>query len=150
MEPQSAFVWTESRVELDSITAIDLWLSLVILPHDTKLDYAFWNRDDLQGGLVFRMLFEERAVFEGRDEFCQALSVLAPQLRAVGTDAALDEPLYACSNSGSDGRFDMIAIVCGISFLLGDGQCSSSRNGVCGGGGGKRELGDSFFYVCCA
>ena len=70
MEAETTLVWPESRVELDTITAVDLWLSLIIFPDDAELDDALGDGDDLQGGLVFGVLFEEGAMFEGRDEFC--------------------------------------------------------------------------------
>jgi hypothetical protein len=65
MESETSLVRTESRVELDTIAAVDLWLSLVILPDDTELDDTLGDGDDLQGSLVFGVLFEEGAVFEG-------------------------------------------------------------------------------------
>jgi hypothetical protein len=65
MESQSSLVWSQGGIELDTIASVDLWLSLVILPHDTELDDAFGDGDDLEGSLIFGILFEERAVFEG-------------------------------------------------------------------------------------
>lgn len=65
METETALVWTESRVELYTVSAVDLWESLVIFPHDAELDDALWNGDDLEGSLEFRLLFKESAVFEG-------------------------------------------------------------------------------------
>ena len=65
MEPETPLVRTESRVELDTIATIDLWLSLIVLPYDTELDNALGDGNDLQGSLVFGVLLEEGAVFEG-------------------------------------------------------------------------------------
>lgn len=65
VEAETTLVWTQSRVELDSVSAVQLELSLVIFPDDTELDDAFGNGDDLQCGLVFGLLLEESAVFEG-------------------------------------------------------------------------------------
>ena len=65
MEAETTLVWPESRVELDTITAVDLWLSLVVLPDDAELDDSLGDGDDLQGGLIFGVLFEEGTVFEG-------------------------------------------------------------------------------------
>lgn len=65
MESQTALVWAKSRVELDTVAAVDLWLPLVVFPDDSELDDALGDGDDLQGGLVLGVLFEEGAVFEG-------------------------------------------------------------------------------------
>jgi len=69
VESQTTLVWTKSGVELNSVSTVDLELSLVILPDDSELDDALWDGDDLEGGLVFWLLLEEGAVLEGRDEF---------------------------------------------------------------------------------
>jgi len=58
MESETSLVWAEGRVELDSIATVDLWLAVVILPHDAELDDALRDGDDLEGGLVFGVLFE--------------------------------------------------------------------------------------------
>lgn len=50
---------------MDTIAAVDLWLSLIILPDDAELDDALRDGHNLEGGLVFGVLFEEGAVFEG-------------------------------------------------------------------------------------
>jgi hypothetical protein len=68
VESETTLVWTESRVELDTVTTVDLWLVLVIFPDDAELDDSFWDGDDLQGGLVFRLLLKKGGVFEGRDQ----------------------------------------------------------------------------------
>jgi len=68
VESETALVWTESGVELDAVTAVDLWLVLVIFPDDTELDDSLWDGDDLQGGSVFGILLEKGGVFEGRDQ----------------------------------------------------------------------------------
>ena len=65
VQTETALVWAEGRVELDSVAAVDLDLVLVVLPDDTELDDPLWNGDDLEGGLVFGVLFKEGAVFEG-------------------------------------------------------------------------------------
>ena len=54
---------------MNSVSTVDLELSLVILPDDSELDDALWDGDNLEGGLVFWLLLEEGAVLEGRDEF---------------------------------------------------------------------------------
>lgn len=79
MQSETAFVWAESRVELHPVAAVDLDLILVIFPDDAELDDALRDGDDLEGDLVFRVLFEEGAVFKGGDQLCvvplSALSV---------------------------------------------------------------------------
>jgi len=70
MESETTLVWTQGRVELYTISAVDLNVVLVIFPDNTELDDALGDRDDLEGGLVFGVLFEECGVFEGRDQLC--------------------------------------------------------------------------------
>ena len=65
VQTETALVWAQSRVELDSVAAVDLDLVLVVLPDDTELDDTLRDRDDFEGGLVFGVLFEKGAVFEG-------------------------------------------------------------------------------------
>jgi len=43
-------------------------LPLIVLPDNTELDDALGDGDNLEGGLVFGVLLEEGAVFEGRDQ----------------------------------------------------------------------------------
>jgi predicted RNA-binding protein associated with RNAse of E/G family len=59
VETETSLVWAEGRVELDSVTTVDLWLKVIILPDNTELDDALWDGDDLEGGLVFGVLLEE-------------------------------------------------------------------------------------------
>lgn len=75
MESQTALVWTKSRVELNSVSTVDLWLSLVIFPDDAELDDALRDGDDLEGGFVFGLLLEEGAVLKGRNKFCLVLAI---------------------------------------------------------------------------
>ena len=70
MEPETSFVGPQGRVELDTISSVDLHLSLVILPNHSELDHSFRDGSDLEGGLVFGILFEKRGVFQGRNELC--------------------------------------------------------------------------------
>lgn len=65
VKAKTSLVGTQSRVELHTISSIDLYLSLVILPNHSKLNDSFGDGSDLEGGLVFRVLFEEGGVFEG-------------------------------------------------------------------------------------
>jgi hypothetical protein len=73
MESQSSLVWAQGRVKLHTVSAVDLDLVLVIFPDDTELDDAFWDGDDLEGGLVLGLLLEEGAVFEGGDKLFVSL-----------------------------------------------------------------------------
>jgi hypothetical protein len=68
MQSQTAFVGAESRVELDSVAAIDLEVAVVIFPDDTELDYSLRDRDDFEGYTVLGVLCEQRAIFKGADE----------------------------------------------------------------------------------
>ncbi len=65
VESETALVWTKSRVELYTVSAVDLELILVIFPDYTELDDALRNGNDFEGGLEFRPLLKESAVFEG-------------------------------------------------------------------------------------
>lgn len=71
METQTTLVWTESRVELNAITTVDLGLELIVLPNDAELNDTLWDGDDLEGGLVLGMLLEERGVLEGGSKLCE-------------------------------------------------------------------------------
>lgn len=64
MESEPSLVWSERRVELYTISAVDLYLSFVVLPRDTELDNTFWDGGNLKGFLVLGMLLEERGIFE--------------------------------------------------------------------------------------
>ena len=54
---------------MNTISTVDLQLSLVIFPDNSELDDSLGDGDDLEGNLVFWILLKECAVFEGRDEF---------------------------------------------------------------------------------
>jgi hypothetical protein len=71
VQAETALVWAEGGVELNSVAAVDLDLVLVVFPNHPKLDDALRDGDDLEGGLVFGVLFEESAVFEGGDQLCR-------------------------------------------------------------------------------
>lgn len=68
MEAETALVWAEGGVELDSVSAVDLDLVLVIFPDDAELNDALGDGNDFEGGSVFGFLLEEGAVFEGRGQ----------------------------------------------------------------------------------
>jgi hypothetical protein len=46
METESPLVRAEGRVELDTITALDMWLSMVVLPDNAELDDSLWDLKD--------------------------------------------------------------------------------------------------------
>lgn len=66
MEAETALVRTKGRVELDTETAVDLELAVVIFPDDAELDDALGDGGDLEGSLVLGVLLEEGGVLEGR------------------------------------------------------------------------------------
>lgn len=71
METQTSFVGTEGGVELDSVSTVDLQLSLIVFPDDAELDDALGDGDDFEGSLVFGVLLEEGGVLESRDKLCE-------------------------------------------------------------------------------
>lgn len=66
VESKTALVGTESRVELDSVTTVDLEVALVIFPDDAELDDTLRNGGNSQSSAVLGVLVEEGAVLEGR------------------------------------------------------------------------------------
>jgi hypothetical protein len=64
VEAQAALVGTESRVELHTISTVDLDFALVVFPGNAELDHTLGNGGDLEGGLVLGVLLEERAGLE--------------------------------------------------------------------------------------
>jgi hypothetical protein len=75
VETETALVWTEGRVELDSVTTVDLWLSLVVLPDNAELNDALWDRGNGERLSVLWVLLEERGVLEGGCELCRTAQV---------------------------------------------------------------------------
>ena len=73
MEPQTTLVGTESGIELDTITPVDLELSLVVLPDNTELNDTF--RDGNYGKALFEFWVdgEELGSLEGRDKLVVGL-----------------------------------------------------------------------------
>lgn len=70
MESETALVGTEGRVVLDTITTVNLEVSLVVFPGNAELDDTLRDGDDLEGGAEFGVDGEELGVFEGADELC--------------------------------------------------------------------------------
>jgi hypothetical protein len=68
METKASLVWSEGGVELDTVSTVDLGLELVVLPNYSELNDTLWDGNDLEGGLVFGVLFKESRVFEGRSQ----------------------------------------------------------------------------------
>ena len=84
MKAKTSFVWTQSGIELHTISPVDLHLSLVIFPDHSELDHPFRDGSDLEGGLVFGILLEEGGVFEGRNELCYCETRSAGRLDGEG------------------------------------------------------------------
>jgi hypothetical protein len=71
VKSETTLVWTKGRVELYTISSVDLGLEFVVLPNHSELDDSLWDGDDLEGGSVFWLLFEKAGVLEGGNEFCR-------------------------------------------------------------------------------
>jgi hypothetical protein len=70
VETETTLVGAEGGVELDTETAVDLDLTLIILPDNAELNNALGDGDDLEGLAVLRLLLEKSGVLEGRGELC--------------------------------------------------------------------------------
>jgi hypothetical protein len=70
VQSETTLVWAEGGIELHTVATVDLDLVLVVLPDDAELDDTLRDGDDFEGDLVFGVLFEESAVFEGGDQLC--------------------------------------------------------------------------------
>ena len=86
VESETTLVWSKSTVELDSETAVDLHLALVVFPCYSELDHTLWNGGDLECLLVLWVLLIELAGLEGGGELpvvcqCRVLLSLFEQLR---------------------------------------------------------------------
>jgi hypothetical protein len=62
VQPQTALVRTEGRVELNTVTTVDLDVTLVVLPGDAELDDTLGDLKDLERATVGRVLLEELGV----------------------------------------------------------------------------------------
>jgi hypothetical protein len=102
VQTQAALVGAERRVELHTVTAVDLEVAGIVLPDNAELDDTLGDRDDLERRAELGVLLEEGAVLEREGELCEKSCQPEPQNR----DAKWHQlsPLYACSNSGSVGR----------------------------------------------
>jgi hypothetical protein len=68
VKSETALVGTESRVELDAVTTVDLEVALVVFPDDAELDDTLRNGGNSESSAVLGVLVEEGAVLEGRGE----------------------------------------------------------------------------------
>jgi hypothetical protein len=93
VQTETTLVWAEGRVELNSVAAVDLDLVLVVLPDNAELDDALRDGDDLESSLVFGMLFEEGAVFEGGDQLCRVPCQPCPRWGQIDKDKGEVIPL---------------------------------------------------------
>lgn len=79
MEAETALVGTEGRVELNTISTVDLELALVVLPSNTELNHALGDGNDSEGGLEFGGDLEELGVVEARLELCNKINKIKGQ-----------------------------------------------------------------------
>ena len=68
VETETALVGAEGRVELHTVTPVDLALALVVLPDNAELDDALRDRGHLECLPVLGVLLEDGGGFEGGDE----------------------------------------------------------------------------------
>lgn len=66
METETALVGAESRVELDTVSTVDLEFTLVVLPSDTELNDALGDGNDSEGSLELRGDLEKLGARERR------------------------------------------------------------------------------------
>jgi hypothetical protein len=65
VQSEAALVRTKCRVELNTVSAVHLDLSFVVLPCDTELDDPLWDGSNLESCLVLWVLLEKTGMFEG-------------------------------------------------------------------------------------
>jgi hypothetical protein len=98
VKSQTTLVGTEGGVELDTVTAVDLALALVIFPDDTELNNALGNGGDLESLLVLGVLLEEGAVLEGGDQLWKVVVVSAAHARFDDWIIRLAVVSHECDN----------------------------------------------------
>ena len=69
MESEATLIRAKCRIELYTVSSVDLHLSLVVLPSDSELYHALRNGGHLKRSLVFRVLLEQGTVLKCRGEF---------------------------------------------------------------------------------
>ncbi len=91
---------------MHSVTAVDLNLVLVVLPDNAKLDNAFGDGDDFESDLVFGVLFEESAVFEGGDQLCvvPCQPCVGPEIDKEGERWMVRTEWYLCKPARTRAR----------------------------------------------
>ena len=70
VETETTLVGTEGGVELNTVTAVDLEVALVVLPDNTELDDTLGDGSDVEGGAVLGVLLEEGGVLESVGQLC--------------------------------------------------------------------------------
>jgi hypothetical protein len=75
VESETALVGAKGRVELHTVSPLDLALALVVLPDHAELDDALRDGDNLESLLVVGVLLEEGGGLEGGDELWRVLVV---------------------------------------------------------------------------
>jgi hypothetical protein len=58
MEAESSLVRAKGRVELDTITTLDMWLSVIIFPDNAELDDTLWDLKDGSGHYHWQQMNE--------------------------------------------------------------------------------------------
>ena len=73
VETKTTFIWTYSRVELNTVSTVNLDLSFTVYPRNTERNHAFGLSDTSQDIFfdVFRMFFKYR--FQGTKKFFNSL-----------------------------------------------------------------------------
>lgn len=84
VQTETALVRTEGRVELHSVTAVDLDLVLVVFPDNSELDDALGDGGNLEGFFVFWVLLEEGRVLEGGGQLWRGVSLVSLRRRGGG------------------------------------------------------------------
>ena len=74
VETETTLVGTEGRVELHTVTLVNLALALVVLPDDAELDDALGDGGNLEGLLVLGVLLKEGGRLKGGDELYELRS----------------------------------------------------------------------------
>ena len=65
MESQPSFVRAKSRVELNTVSAVDLEFAFVVFPNDTELNDTLWDGNDFESSFVLWVFFKERTSLQG-------------------------------------------------------------------------------------
>lgn len=74
METETTLVGTEGGVELDTVTAIDLDVAVVVLPDNTELNDTLGDGGNGEGSAVLGVLLEEGGVLESVGQLCDEKS----------------------------------------------------------------------------